>query len=301
MRFLRYLINLYDSPHKQAFFLVMLFLISLVLSSCADSNTPPGNQLAATTTIKQATSVTSPSLKPPTPKNMPDSVTRSSISNTSSVTTPTIQNWQNRWLQGIPCRPPCFEGITPGSTKIEEALKLLKNNLLVKDVATYPSGDEYKLIGWNWIYQKQNTISNAFNAYLLFVPAPSNETIVDISPLFTTSFKLGDIIKTYGEPSHVIANVDYNYDNMNELSYNIAIIYLSQGFAISPYSALNKAPEINPDLTLEDLNFYIPNNKDNLRHRYYPSLFFITTWQGYKSFEYYCLAANPKNEKCKRG
>src|SRR5947209_4744604 len=68
------------------------------------------------------------------------------IDSSASTITPTIgatkpappPDWQYRWLKGIPCKPPCFEGITPGKTTAEEAVKLLQQNPMAAYVKTLP-------------------------------------------------------------------------------------------------------------------------------------------------------------------
>src|SRR5690349_8873700 len=48
------------------------------------------------------------------------------------------------WLAGIPCAPPCWEGITPGQTTLPEALRILKANPAIDPTSVLT--DEYPLV-----------------------------------------------------------------------------------------------------------------------------------------------------------
>lgn len=41
------------------------------------------------------------------------------------------EDWSYRWLKGIPCRPPCWEGITPGQTTAREAEEILRQSPII--------------------------------------------------------------------------------------------------------------------------------------------------------------------------
>src|SRR5512132_3259667 len=44
---------------------------------------------------------------------------------------------RTRWLAGQPCAPPCWEGITPGKTRVDEAVALLNRHPMVTDIEIY--------------------------------------------------------------------------------------------------------------------------------------------------------------------
>ena len=49
--------------------------------------------------------------------------------------------WTTRWLKGIPCRLPCWEGVTPGQTRKDEAVDILKRNPIIASVVITDSYD----------------------------------------------------------------------------------------------------------------------------------------------------------------
>lgn len=300
------------SVNKNRFILTFLFL-TLILSACGSQQISPtksdetiqpaaiATALLKPTSIPSATfkAITQPAITP-----MPISISPTSFPNpTKSGVTP--QDWQYRWLKGIPCRPPCFEGIMPGRTTVEEALNLLRNNPLVSDVTTQSTGN-YGSVVWNWIYQRKNTIANLYNAEALYDLKATNPTIVFIEPLFQSApSKLDDVIKAYGEPSHVIAGARLDYDHISEnYLYDLTIVFLSQGFAISTYdvNALKKRPVLDANLALDHLGFFTPDKVEAVSFLVVvnTNTKFLIPWQGYKSFEFYCLALNPQNDKCQK-
>ena len=52
-----------------------------------------------------------------------------------------VDQLRERWLSGIPCALPCWEGVTPGRTSAGEAAQILNANPLFSAVAIDNSGD----------------------------------------------------------------------------------------------------------------------------------------------------------------
>lgn len=105
---------------------------------------------------------------------------------------------QTRWFTGIPCAPPCWEGITPGETSVQEAIELLNTNPYVSDVAYWSRpDDDVGVIGWHW------NGSNKGGVFQYPQTANQDNSIVRIT-WFNVSFagyiSLKKVREAYGEP-----------------------------------------------------------------------------------------------------
>jgi hypothetical protein len=137
---------------------------------------------------------------------------------------------QHRWLNGLPCRLPCWEGITPGKTSATEAFDLLQSNPLIDDVNLINEKD-FGEINWRW-----KTEDNS-GGRLFFRKA---DQLVDaILPGIKNQIGLGDIIRAYGEPDFAWVKEIQNTNPGNVQTnippaYSASIIWTSPGFAVSP-------------------------------------------------------------------
>ena len=87
---------------------------------------------------------------PPSRTSTPTQSTGPIIASVTKESPP--KDWTSRWLRGIPCQPPCWEGITPGKTTADEATGLLQKSSLIANVSITTSlmAPYDKLIIWNW-------------------------------------------------------------------------------------------------------------------------------------------------------
>jgi hypothetical protein len=178
-----------------------------------------------------------------------------------------------RWLSGIPCRAPCWEGITPGQTSRDEAVGLLGDNQFV-DLPRFPKLAADAAIEWRWrdsdfgtgtIYTSDGTVS------LLLAQLP--EQVL-----------LGDVIGAYGEPSHVYASTFMGLHGDGPF-YTLALAWESAGFALDSGFLYHEKPVLGPDLGF--LNLYVSPTPLMLQ----PQLMGNAApqpWQGFKDFDAYC-------------
>ncbi|MBU0491270.1 MAG: hypothetical protein KKB13_05410 [Chloroflexi bacterium] len=107
---------------------ILLVLATIALGACVSQPAPPGTP----------TPVPPPSAPSPIPSPKP----------------PPPADWPTRWLKGIPCRPPCWEGITPGQTTAEEAVEILSRSPVIAraNATTLPvPNPEMGLVVWSWV------------------------------------------------------------------------------------------------------------------------------------------------------
>jgi len=189
-----------------------------------------------------------------------------------------------RWLKGIPCHQPCWEGITPGRTTATEALELLRKNPSMKDVEKSNSSGRGE-VNWKWV------ADDGFSkGYATFDVSRQTQIIQEIYPGFPgLEEKLSDLIEAFGEPDYVFAEVVYREQvsgNLKKASnYSISFLYLVQGMLFKSY--LPNRGDFNPNLSLKNPVFFA-STEGNLP----AALQGITPnkipWQGFKGFDFYC-------------
>jgi len=200
------------------------------------------------------------------------------------------------WLQGVPCRAPCWEGITPGLTTVSQATTLLKNNSLISSVKVFmdngfgngeiefhwKDGDHYMLLGF-----KNNE------------PDPVIDVIMP--DFYGHPFSFNDVIQTYGYPSHLGVEIPCSRDQKGILTCNyfIELLYLDQGMRVE--SLYRQKPSIiDGQMEIYSVEFFIPGKEGWARAWQGDFDRFYIVWQGFKKFEYYCIQLKGENStNCK--
>jgi hypothetical protein len=247
---------------------------------------------------EQAATHTSASSKPvyPTPAPTPTPVVSSLVG----------KEWHLNWTKGIPCAIPCWNGVTPGKTTITEALSILNNSAITSDAKANDI-----LVG------RENIV------YISFRPEALTQSSINISPaeypyayyntqtapnlINTIILKLGtykfkDIKGVLGEPSHILATVDFNIVRRSDgwefpvPYYETLYIYLDRGILF--YGKSDNIPVIDDNTTLAEMRLFAPG-LDGLKKSNPPRNYdLITVWEGLKDFEFYCRY--PDQKVCKR-
>ncbi|MBP7686354.1 MAG: hypothetical protein KA765_00495 [Thermoflexales bacterium] len=204
-----------------------------------------------------------------------------------SIIIPTKPNpaadWSDRWVKGIPCKPPCWEGIIPGQTSASEAVKLLNASPIVfqaEMTSTTHLSDDGTVIWW-WL----SGIMRGGEAY--YHARSPDQIIYAISPYFPRDFTLREIIQIYGEPSDIIARAYHNPDD--GIASDVSIFYRSQGLVLGAGSGGKLS--LNLDMTFDHVLFFAPTD-EGLRVALAGSVDhpdWLTPWQGVKDFDFYCI------------
>jgi len=255
--------------------LYCIFLMAFVIS--CDSLESPTKPIPSPTPIATKATIINYS---PTIINPTIVPTSTAINKLSTPTMP--KDWKTRWLIGIPCRPPCYEGITPGVTTNNEALQKLLQNPIVADakMKVYNSPRDSE-IDWSWLDQ------GGTGGRLFFDASSPQQTINLINPYIPGYFKYNEIVPMYGEPTHVIAFVRLPDGNNNSLIYEMRLIWLNYGFWQSVKDP--GKPTLRNSILLESPNFFAPsiNGFEKASFGTFHSEYFVA-WQGFKDFEFYC-------------
>lgn len=257
-------------------FVIVLLIVLLTLTSCGDQRTSDTySTLSNIPTVTNISATTNTEILV-TPSN-------SSAGTTMTPKTTLPIGWQDNWLKGVPCKPPCWEGITPGKTTLDEALKLLKQNLTITNTWTIANNDGSGGVGWNWSNKPYN--KNGVTSLGGGIGYDKHQiiTYIYIEPRM---YKIGEIIQTYGEPNAVIAAPMRVSPENNIINYHLQFIYLNQGFALG--TIFEKEPSINADVGLDRVVFFPPGTYDQHTSLDNISEQMMVPWQGFKDFRFYC-------------
>jgi hypothetical protein len=273
----------------------ILLLISQVLTACdINPNTPslketitPSRAIPSQTpyllTLPASSSTTT--VNSISPKNNFTPTISQTFNPTLAYTISGPNDWSFRWIKGIPCQPPCWEGVTPGITKAEEAEQIFRNNSLLKSVGIiYPDNKVFQNLGfveWNWAIGG----SGPKNGEAVFYKDDINHTIFRIHPIYKDQFRLKDVIQAYGQPSHVVTTVYLDSHTGHPSFYELTIIYLPLGFSLY-YNKL-VPPQINENLVMETPIFFTRNKPELLEGAFLQKDAKLVQWQGFKDFDFY--------------
>ena len=213
------------------------------------------------------------------------------ITLTCCVFSPTISRqvkghstWEEHWLAGTICRPPCWEGITPGKTTGEEALSLLRSNALFAGI-TQDSKSHGGTILWSLV----ESSSKSYTGGVAFYGAITNP-VSYISTLVSHEVTISDIVSVYGMPNFIeTASYGMREGEISHEGHTADLLFLQYGYAATLKTIGQKKPEISPETQIIKLRFFDPSASQS---KVYSDLGIkptrVNTWDGYKSFDYYC-------------
>jgi hypothetical protein len=199
-----------------------------------------------------------------------------------------------------PCRLPCWQGITPGKTRLSEALEILNRLPYVASFEDYikpkivARGEDTRIIT-SVYYEYDDRLRDGYDPLVTFIElAPSGP------------FTLGIIQDAYGDPQYIL--VGGGGDSLGYQHYSIAFVYSELGLVMGVDSLDSHKLSVDASLTLGTRLFIYPSQQSlplpdttlrMFRQRYSSS--HLITWQGYQSYEFYC-AQVPKEseEECPR-
>ena len=173
---------------------------------------------------------------------------------------PTLEtDRKSRWLRHIPCRAPCFEGITPGKTTASEAVSILNaSDVALNATARSVQGEKDGAVTWSW-----TSLSNVFYNEAFYLSDDS--IITQIRPDLGT-FKLGDIIKAYGQPTYISAMatffspLDREPNYTKEPEYLLAFTWMNDGFQVDIAALMAIKPVLTDSLSLNRIVFFDPSH-----------------------------------------
>ncbi|HUS15753.1 MAG TPA: hypothetical protein VM536_12140 [Chloroflexia bacterium] len=181
------------------------------------------------------------------------------------------------WLAGTPCRPPCWEGVTPGQTTVREALRILRNDSGIQPRSVVTQEDS--LYNWAWGYIRWNWIDGQPGGEAEYRMGAADPVIDAINPYLPGSVTLQQVIDRYGQPTHIRARGGYGVEGQGP-AYGLTVIYDSYGVELEAPSGWRRKLELSPQTAFDRVRFYAPPRE--------PSRW-AQPWRGMLSFEAYCV------------
>ncbi len=252
--------------------LLTLLLIPAILSTVSCTSSPAATVISsATATIGASTTAT---IKPsPTETAAPSPIPL------IPTKPPPPADWERRWLKGVPCEPPCWEGIIPGRTTASQAVALLNHSPIVLTAElTHSIIAGYGILSWLWTNGESGGMAGYYT-----LPITTNETIYLITLFYPTQFTLREVIQAYGDPSDVLARAYRNPDG--SIASDIDIMYRSRGIGL----VAETRGKVNLNLDTPVRVAFVAPTAEGLKIAIGPNdPSWLMPWQGIKDFEFYC-------------
>ena len=204
---------------------------------------------------------------------------------TAPTDTTVPANWTTRWLQSIPCAAPCWEGVTPGVTTVDETIRIWRQSPIISQ-AQEDSNRTVIQLAW----RQDGTLAGGA-AY-----RPTDRVIISIGVGYPTPFALQDLRSAFGEPSHVYAKV--SKDASEQPFYRLSFVYLPKGLIVNALVADPTRPVLSEDMrvtsptfvqaSLEGLTTTMPQMTEKT----------LVPWKGFLDFSYYCRSADGSTNGC---
>jgi len=183
---------------------------------------------------------------------------------TAQTITPDVRT---RWLAGQPCAPPCWEGITPGKTRVDEAVALLNRHPMVTHIEIYRpllGGDGRVSWRWNGVDAGSGLIGfpqvDPQDAH--DVQDATNPIVSWVDVGFSHPFSLAEIRAAYGDPSHVVplaARAGLTDGQSGSMSYyEFTVVYLDHGFLLQTERELYDPLVLGPHMALSNSVVFFP-------------------------------------------
>lgn len=194
------------------------------------------------------------------------------------------------WLKGIPCKPPCWEGITPGRTTVSQTLSLLRQLPFVTDIENQeaPTGSRANQgeIYWDW---KGSSEGGGVIGYRV------SSTVCRVRASYPYSLlTLQEVLDAYGAPSHVRAWARPSSDTRYTV-YGLDIVYIPQGFALVWDGSNVRKPYLGPDWRNFVFDFFEPTLEGYTMAHGNPNVTEdLVPWRGMLSFDDYCVGSRCK-------
>ena len=169
---------------------------------------------------------------------------------TAVASTPTTSSLQ--WLYGVPCRIPCFVGLTPGTTRPAEVQALLTQNGAVNIQDDPPGRISFSngYISWTW---------NGMRAGTEYSERDANTKIGSIIGVLPQPIQLGKIIEVLGEPSEVFVVAGIVTGENRPSRPAVSLVYRSLGLTVlDGEENLTIANRIDKDLKIREVVFFAP-------------------------------------------
>ncbi|MBI3175710.1 MAG: hypothetical protein HYZ25_18465 [Chloroflexi bacterium] len=175
-------------------------------------------------------------------------------------------NWKTNWLNDATCTPPCWEGITPGRTSLQDTMEILAKLPGAKTMSLTKTG-----VQWAG--------SQSYNGYA--ETEAGNNIILFISIRFNhnQNISLEEALGVFGEPINIQSN------NCVHGGCDVFMIYPETGLALMVVSpSMGYTVEIDKSSEIQGLVFFNPGIDNYLKIVPFQG-FEVRKWEGYETYQ----------------
>ena len=171
-----------------------------------------------------------------------------------------------------PCQPPCWYNITPGKTKIAEAVDILESLPFIGDFQINRTDSKTELV-WDRMkdYPFSAEAGGRIEAHLGIVKT------IDVIP--SRSFwRAGELVEAYGEPE-VIKPVVYGEDPG---FFDVHFWYPGRGIVVTVEGTLDqRGPCLFEDASIRTMNYSIAGSLDDMLNVFGETRQRLSEWPGF--------------------
>ncbi len=211
-------------------------------------------------------------------KSSPPSLILTDEATSETETHLSVEEWKSRWLKGIPCLPPCWEEITPGVTTRANVTPMFVSKPQFELVDKKANPLQFY---WNTLNKSKETLTGY--GEILFEDSSLDSIVQSITVKYPLRIALGEVIYSFGEPSHVMAQTVFE----SETHYwDIYFIWIDKGFLVKSGGISNELPVINGELETRGAWYFTPGLEEFINAGILVpiSAEFLTPWKGYGAF-----------------
>jgi hypothetical protein len=203
--------------------------------------------------------------------------------------------YSKRWLQKVPCAAPCWEGVTPGQTSIQEAISILKQNpgIAAGSVMTHTFGySDFGSLLWEWTGAEKSSFPLYKGGEVRYDFVEASQKVFEISPSYqyltgdSESFTLSEVIQAYGEPTHVVAGAGPGLHG-EPVFYSLQLLFARNGMKVERGAAIyREIPKLEPSMRFDRVTFSPVPDDPLIAYNQYGE--YIPRWEGFRDFAFYC-------------
>lgn len=234
-----------------------------------------------------------------------------------AMTTSELKTYARAWFTSPTCSRPCWDGLLPGTSMIEDAYTAAARNSYTERTWTDPPGEwawkfrgdpitivvDYALSGRSTISQTAVALEYGYRPvsdsahpgewrYMTF----ERFRPVEESPLVT----VGEVFAKLGPPEYVAAWI---YTDRTGPNHFLVYVFASAGVAITVDEIPGTVPDVGPGAVVARVAFFVPGLENYLAMRGFPRSPFSPSappmpWSGFKAFVAYCQNVAPTTTPC---
>lgn len=216
------------------------------------------------------------------------------IVSANAIQRPPSESWEYRFLNGIGCRPPCWEGVTPGITNQEELTRTLAAMGRIKLGTTKFTGSSSLLGTGGFDLVEASNASRVIGSVGFEQPLDGRVLAILLKTRYT--MELSEVIALLGEPTDVVINVFPPYSGKAQATYELGLFFGQASVFVEPRSSVTEKLDLNPKLDIGAISFLNAGwDHDTALRSMRGQKTSVTPWRGYMPLADYCRALGPQS------